>query len=220
MPQTPLPLPTAMAGEVTGWRALANCRGADTDLFHPPRGRSFYASPGYALCAACPVRRDCLAEAIANGEREAIWGGYSPKALRAIRAHIDLEPTRRAAILDAAAECHQTVSTFGTVVPVSRLQRRSRLSDGTDARPEKKKASVYTVLRAEHRTDASDFVIARANKGNYVHTWAVSLHPETLVWRLPSVPDRPCGRCRRPAVGGVCESPNCYYGRRREPTLP
>lgn len=205
--------------ETSDWRAKANCRGADPELFHPHRGYSFAVSPGYTLCAACPVRRACLQEAIDNDERHAIWGGHPPGSLKAIRSHIELEPDHQTRILDAAAECHPTVRRFGTLVAVSRLRRRSRLSDGSDARPDGKKASVYTVLRAEHRTDRSELVVARNNKGNHSYTWAIALHPETLVWRLPAVPDRPCVRCGEPAVAGVCERPRCFYGRRRATTV-
>ena len=29
------------------------------------------------ICAACPVRSDCLAHAVVNGERDGIWGGLT-----------------------------------------------------------------------------------------------------------------------------------------------
>lgn len=52
-----------------------------------------------AVCHACPVARDCLAEAIEDGETEfGIWGGYTaPERLRAI-ARYDPAPLVRHAL--------------------------------------------------------------------------------------------------------------------------
>ena len=53
--------------------AAPACWGADPDLFFPLPGQS--ADPAKAICAACPVRAECLALARARGEQFGIWGG-------------------------------------------------------------------------------------------------------------------------------------------------
>jgi WhiB family transcriptional regulator, redox-sensing transcriptional regulator len=49
------------------------CAGTDPDLFFPLPGES--TVPARAICASCPVRAACLAQARAHGERYGIWGG-------------------------------------------------------------------------------------------------------------------------------------------------
>lgn len=70
------------------WREDAACLHADPELFFP------IASMGPALdqieeakriCAACPVRRPCLAWALEQGIVSGIWGGTSEAERRAMR---------------------------------------------------------------------------------------------------------------------------------------
>ncbi len=56
------------------WQDHANCRGADPDLFFPPRGASNRKAK--AMCAACVVRAECLEFAITEGERFGLWGVF------------------------------------------------------------------------------------------------------------------------------------------------
>jgi WhiB family redox-sensing transcriptional regulator len=70
----------AQAGE---WLARAACRGMDPELFFPDRGES--TEQAKAVCAACPVRAECLDHALTNVERFGIWGGLSERERRAIR---------------------------------------------------------------------------------------------------------------------------------------
>ncbi|MGC4050639.1 MAG: WhiB family transcriptional regulator [Paludibaculum sp.] len=39
---------------------------------------------GKALCDGCPVRNDCLAHALAAGERHGMWGGLQPEERAAL----------------------------------------------------------------------------------------------------------------------------------------
>lgn len=56
-----------------GWQADAACRDADAELFFSlDESRQQEA---LALCAECPVRRQCLEHALAHGEQYGIWGG-------------------------------------------------------------------------------------------------------------------------------------------------
>lgn len=56
------------------WRIGAACRGrVDLDFVEPADDEQ--ADACRALCTGCPVREQCLAEALASGEAWGIWGG-------------------------------------------------------------------------------------------------------------------------------------------------
>lgn len=68
------------------WRYDAKCRGEDTEIFFPPRDKALYkpiADRAKAICwgrdgrPPCPVRKECLREAILNDELHGIFGGMS-----------------------------------------------------------------------------------------------------------------------------------------------
>lgn len=52
-------------------------------LFFPERGES--TRPAKAICAACPVRADCLNYALDNHILHGLWGGFSERARRRMR---------------------------------------------------------------------------------------------------------------------------------------
>jgi len=64
-----------------GWRAGANCGDADPELFfaegNKAPGREMIRQ-ARAICQECPVRIDCLDEAINKKEEFGIWGGLTP----------------------------------------------------------------------------------------------------------------------------------------------
>lgn len=55
------------------WMDLANCADVDADVMFPDPGAD--ASAALEVCAGCGVREECLAHALANGERYGVWGG-------------------------------------------------------------------------------------------------------------------------------------------------
>ena len=57
------------------WTASALCAQADPEVWFPERGQSPH--PAKAICSQCPVRSECLTEALANGERFGVWGGLT-----------------------------------------------------------------------------------------------------------------------------------------------
>lgn len=70
------------------WVRGALCMGADPEVFFPdgtgaPALRD--ESRAKAICAACPVRRDCLDWALGVGEADGIWGGTTPHERRLLR---------------------------------------------------------------------------------------------------------------------------------------
>ena len=65
------------------WRDLAACRGMDTNLFYPRRGDSVGMARARAVCASCPVRQECLDDALATeSPRE---GGSAERATVGVR---------------------------------------------------------------------------------------------------------------------------------------
>lgn len=65
------------------WRVHANCRGEDPDLFTPPdglRGKILEEMFSVAkdICAGCPVKASCLADALQAGDRWSVRGGTTP----------------------------------------------------------------------------------------------------------------------------------------------
>lgn len=76
------------------WRYDAKCRGEDTEIFFPPRDKALYkpiADRAKAIClgkdgkSACPVRKECLKEAIKNDELHGIFGGMSHRERNAMK---------------------------------------------------------------------------------------------------------------------------------------
>lgn len=73
----------ALGGQELAWQDLANCRGANPDLFFPERGASTRTAKG--ICRECSVRSECLEFAIVSSEKFGIWGGMSERERRKIR---------------------------------------------------------------------------------------------------------------------------------------
>jgi WhiB family transcriptional regulator, redox-sensing transcriptional regulator len=66
----------------TGWFARARCRGHRPALFFPSDGAGVEAAR--KICAACPVRADCLDYALTCQIKHGVWGGASERARRRI----------------------------------------------------------------------------------------------------------------------------------------
>ena len=62
------------------WQSLAACRGLGPDLFFLERSES--VTEAKAVCWSCPVRRDCLAVAMADDSLSGIWGATTRKQRR------------------------------------------------------------------------------------------------------------------------------------------
>ncbi len=73
------------------WMTKAECRKVkDPDpIFFPriPKGVKADYTRAKAICHVCPVRRTCLAYAIAHRETEGVWGGRSPGERRRMPQH-------------------------------------------------------------------------------------------------------------------------------------
>jgi WhiB family redox-sensing transcriptional regulator len=62
------------------WRQRAACKGVDPDIFYPASDEE--AEEAKAICATCPVREACLEYALANRERDGVWGGATERERR------------------------------------------------------------------------------------------------------------------------------------------
>lgn len=62
------------------WRQHGACRGTDPDTFYPVTDEE--AEPAKAICTTCPVREPCLEYALANRERDGVWGGATERERR------------------------------------------------------------------------------------------------------------------------------------------
>lgn len=75
-----------------GWQKDARCRGADVNLFFGPtdferkRDRIAREARAKAICAQCPVRRECLDYALAMREPYGVWGGLNEHERRSLVA--------------------------------------------------------------------------------------------------------------------------------------
>jgi WhiB family redox-sensing transcriptional regulator len=74
----------------TNWRHRAVCRELDPELFFPisedPEGGcAQQIKKARAVCERCPVRLNCLAEAVASGSDFGIWGGFTGEERRQLR---------------------------------------------------------------------------------------------------------------------------------------
>ena len=108
--QPPLPLnvptmPTSVRAELRaqimpGWGQQAACasRQVDPDWWFAPADDP-NQSVARGVCESCPVRRSCLAHALATGEPDGIWGGFDESERTWLRLAL-AEGTRVAAVLD------------------------------------------------------------------------------------------------------------------------
>lgn len=68
---------------VDGWVGWAACAGSPTHLFYPQK--HLKAEAAKAICAKCPVTRECLEEALARNDQNGIWGGLSVEERKEVR---------------------------------------------------------------------------------------------------------------------------------------
>ena len=76
---TRLPGPIA---DVWDWQRLGLCRGRDSSQFFHPDGergasRGRREAQAKSVCRACPVRKECAAQALASREPYGVWGGFT-----------------------------------------------------------------------------------------------------------------------------------------------
>lgn len=80
---TPAEVLAALAMPRQDWRDDALCAQVDTEIFFPEKGGS--TTLAMQVCAACPVRAECLRWAVDSEEQHGVWGGKSPRQRQELR---------------------------------------------------------------------------------------------------------------------------------------
>jgi len=57
----------------------------DPALFFPEDGQEEWVAAARSVCGSCPVRGECLADALARDEQWGVWGGTSEQDRRRMR---------------------------------------------------------------------------------------------------------------------------------------
>lgn len=68
------------------WSASALCAQVDPALFFPARGHA--APEARQICMGCPVRAECLADALSRNEPSGVWGGLSVRERNKLRRQV------------------------------------------------------------------------------------------------------------------------------------
>ncbi|MFE4925161.1 WhiB family transcriptional regulator [Streptomyces sp. NPDC056661] len=94
-------------GTTAYWIDQAACRSGDPEeLFDAAAGQN----RAKALCTGCPVRTECLVEALDNRIEFGVWGGMTERERRALlRRHPDVTSWRQ--MLEAAQTTHEQPQT-------------------------------------------------------------------------------------------------------------
>lgn len=66
---------------IDDWSSLAACRSTEPDELFVPGAAQNRAK---AVCLGCPVRTECLADALDNKTEFGIWGGMTERERRAL----------------------------------------------------------------------------------------------------------------------------------------
>lgn len=122
------------------WWELAACKGMPVNTFYPGKGDEPGRRQAIAICDTCPVKRECLSDALEHHDLNGIWGGTG-KGVREIMlaqakakpryqaGHGDKAGTRqgyyreRAAGLESCDDCRLAYNAF---VREQRAQGRCR----------------------------------------------------------------------------------------------
>jgi WhiB family redox-sensing transcriptional regulator len=87
---------------VEDWTIAAACRGMDPDELFVQGAAQNRAK---TVCAACPVRTECLADALDNRVEFGVWGGMTERERRALlRKRPDVRSWRK--VLEGAREAY------------------------------------------------------------------------------------------------------------------
>jgi WhiB family redox-sensing transcriptional regulator len=86
----PVPTSDVVAPVEYWWRDDAACLSVDPAVFYDDQA----TSQAKAVCRACPVRDECLTEALARGERFGVWGGTDEEERRSLARSTHGTPER------------------------------------------------------------------------------------------------------------------------------
>jgi WhiB family redox-sensing transcriptional regulator len=99
----PVPAPRLPSDPVEDWASAAICRGADPDALFVQGAEQQQAKQ---VCVRCPVRTECLADALDSRVEFGVWGGMTERERRALlRRRPNVTSWRR--LLEAARSEHE-----------------------------------------------------------------------------------------------------------------
>jgi WhiB family transcriptional regulator, redox-sensing transcriptional regulator len=110
------------------WRLAAACRYIDPDLFFPISSSAKdneQVATAKAVCAVCPVRRDCLAFALRTRQMHGVWGGTTA-AERYLLLRVELAvklPAPPSGGLRGARKAQNLSAARQLIVPLGRMRR-------------------------------------------------------------------------------------------------
>ncbi|PWR10592.1 hypothetical protein DKT68_08515 [Micromonospora acroterricola] len=105
------------------WMSQANCQGTDTNEFYPDKGGDSTAAR--RICRRCPVRLECLKDALDRREKHGIWGGLSDHQRTALLRRRERQQAREAAATKQQEQAGNTCVTCDE--PEDRWDTRDRL---------------------------------------------------------------------------------------------
>lgn len=116
---------TAGTGSVQEWSERAACAGHDLDVF-------FASSPdrAKAICRRCPVRAECLYDALTHDTPSGVWGGLTISERRAIPLLPHTQAMAIAALREVLDE-YDTAAGDDSPAP----ERTARTMSSTNTRP-------------------------------------------------------------------------------------
>jgi WhiB family redox-sensing transcriptional regulator len=101
--------------ETPTWSAQAKCQGVDPDELFVQGAEQNRAK---IICKACPVRTECLADALDNQVEFGVWGGMTERERRAIlKRRPNVRSWRR--LLETAREEHERAAAAEEAATVS-----------------------------------------------------------------------------------------------------
>ena len=111
------------------WPLRAKCRGMNDALF--PEGKD--QKRAKSICMGCPVRAQCLAEALDNRIEWGVWGGMTERERRQLlRQRPDVKSW--SAVLNAAVGCKAAARLAESDCSAGRAERAADASRTTDWR--------------------------------------------------------------------------------------
>jgi WhiB family redox-sensing transcriptional regulator len=96
------------------WAAAAACRAGDPDALFVQGAEQNVAKK---VCKGCPVRMECLADALDNRVEFGVWGGMTERERRALlRKHPDVTSWRK--VFEAALEKEADIRRTRILAPI------------------------------------------------------------------------------------------------------
>ncbi len=73
-----------LIGDDKDWTQRANCSPLNAELFFPQKGGS--AKEAKRICDECPVKLECLEDALEDEEKHGVWGGMTANERKTLRS--------------------------------------------------------------------------------------------------------------------------------------